>query len=697
MPTSYEVAASFTVIDRASSVLTRISDLFSKIDAQTAKVREQLASIGAIRFTGATEGLAGVNEQLALIKMAGGEAAAGMRSTFSSVDTGAASAIPSLKAMKAEMASIGAASRAIAAAGVPRVGGGGGHGAIPGVTGPSVAIPGGFHAHLGRSNAALASLGLLGYGAYEEGEIESTAQKLFTTANILPKGALRDDPLFRAFRQAITSAMATTGAPLRELDAASLKAMQQLAGMPFGQRLDLLPDLLQGAAAEARQKGTTVTEGIEAIIGLAHMRRQYGPEQLRHIMRDFTYLSSIDPLNLAAMTKAAGYAIPTLVGGGYDPDAVMLAMTAMQRGGILSTKAGTWLRELGIRALPGTSLMSKRLFEAHEKGLHAFGLVDAHGQPTFLGDNGAPDFFKLIDTAARAYQGMTPAQRLVSERQVFGAQGSGALSFLGDPIVEKILGQTRQEMANFPAIRDYWARAQANAPDVQFRSTWGALQSVLIDLGAVILPPVVAGLKQLDAALHAIKAVTDTFPTISGKAQAVSTDVGLAVGARWGLGRLASLVGLGGAGAAGAGGLGMLGRLGLWGAAAAGGYELWTHRNAIYDLLFGGGSSPASAGPQVIVPRKYAGGGVRIQDWQTPPYPGLLQDYWNASRASKALRGAGYTGLNDPELGREQGLMVTRAQGLSKPINIAPVINQSNSDHSPGRRRLCRSADMAAH
>ena len=60
MPMSFEVGAAFRVVDEASPVLRRISELFEKIDVQMKK-------IGAMRFAGATEGLSAINEQLSLI------------------------------------------------------------------------------------------------------------------------------------------------------------------------------------------------------------------------------------------------------------------------------------------------------------------------------------------------------------------------------------------------------------------------------------------------------------------------------------------------------------------------------------------------------------------------------------------------------------------------------------------------------
>ena len=421
MAISYTVGAEFVVIDKASATLKAIAAQFEAMDAQIARTKEALASFGSTSFARLDRSLSGAQAQMTrtadIAARTSNEMVAGfgrvsgeISSSAAALDSGVMKAIGSVDAlgasfarvdeaigvsvagtkalrdamgdaavasreMAAQTAAVSKASAVVAAAGgappMLRRRGAGAHGG--GAGGGDVhlrgnaPVGGGIHAG-GNLPWFLAPVAAVTAGAYEEGETQSSAQKAFSTAGIIPGGALASDPRYQAYRKAIQDAMALTGAPLKELNEASLKAMQQLAGMPFDERLALLPDLLKASAVEARQKGAAVTTGMEAIVGLAHMRRNYGIDQIRKITKDFAYLSAIDPLNLESMTRAAGYAIPTLVSGGYDPDQIMLAMTAMQRGGILSTKAGTWLRELGIRSLPGTSLMSKKAFAAHEKG-----------------------------------------------------------------------------------------------------------------------------------------------------------------------------------------------------------------------------------------------------------------------------------------------------------------------------------------
>ena len=121
---------------------------------------------------------------------------------------------------------------------------------------------------------------------------------------------------------------------------------------------------------------------------------------------------------------------------GFDPFQVLSLQTAMMRGGILNTKSGTWLRQLGVRSLPGTSVMSKQAFKKHEQALGELGLIDNKNQPTWF-TNGAPDLVKLLGMASTHLQSMPIAQRAGVMQQLFGSQGSGAAAFLSDPKILK--------------------------------------------------------------------------------------------------------------------------------------------------------------------------------------------------------------------------------------------------------------------
>lgn len=98
------------------------------------------------------------------------------------------------------------------------------------------------------------------------------------------------------------------------------------------------------------------------------------------IQRDVQGWRATNPSSLSSIERAAGYAVPLLRSGlEIDPMDSLLLGTALTRSGATSTKSGTWLREMALRAMPGTSMMSKLAFRKHEEALTAFGLVDVSG------------------------------------------------------------------------------------------------------------------------------------------------------------------------------------------------------------------------------------------------------------------------------------------------------------------------------
>jgi hypothetical protein len=162
-------------------------------------------------------------------------------------------------------------------------------------------------------------------------------------------------------------------------------------GTPGG-GIDVLPEMLKAAAIEARVKGESPEESMKALIGLAHMTKEYGPEAIKKLAPAFAFLSTANPSSLASIEKSAGYAVPTLQSSlGIDPVQSLLMGTALTRAGATSTKSGTWLREMAIRAMPGTAIFeSEKKAEHHDEMLKRIGLLDKDERPTWFTD-GKPD------------------------------------------------------------------------------------------------------------------------------------------------------------------------------------------------------------------------------------------------------------------------------------------------------------------
>jgi hypothetical protein len=249
---------------------------------------------------------------------------------------------------------------------------------------------------------------------------------------------------------------------------------------------------------------------MKSLVGLAHMTKTYDPDAIKKLAPVFSFLSTANPQSLSSIERAAGYAVPILQSGlEIDPVQSLLMGTALTRAGATSTKSGTWLRELALRAMPGTSLVSKTAFEKHETALKALGLVDDRGRPTWFTD-GKPDLFKLTEIAG-ANAGKIPlTERAGIERQLFGAQGSGAFALLTDPAVRQQVQSLRGEMDS-PEFRNRYASFMSDyakqSPVQQFRTTLADFQNVLMDIGTTVLPSVTGALRDFKSALDSIRSI----------------------------------------------------------------------------------------------------------------------------------------------------------------------------------------------
>lgn len=193
---------------------------------------------------------------------------------------------------------------------------------------------------------------------------------------IYHSGLENNDANKSRFRRILQDAMKQTGFGLHDIAESAKQEIRMFQGTPGG-GIDVLPEMLKSAAIEARLKGESPEESMKALIGLAHMTKEYSPEQIRKLALAFAFLSTANPGSLSSIERAAGYAVPLLQSGlEIDPMQSLLMGTALTRAGATSTKSGTWLREMALRAMPGTSMMSKLTFKKHEEALKAFGLVD---------------------------------------------------------------------------------------------------------------------------------------------------------------------------------------------------------------------------------------------------------------------------------------------------------------------------------
>jgi hypothetical protein len=493
MITSYEVGAILRVVDEASPVLRSISGSLERMGVLVKKLKE---SLGTIRISPETaNSLKAFNDQLVTIATSADKGATGAVTAFSDVDKAIATTQERVIALKREMSTVGTGRGGVFSRGTNGGGGGGAHigriGAGPeGIRAPHFSIP---------STPLLAAGAAAAYGAYREAKMEDSIFQLEYHS------ALASTPENdKKFRDIIQQAMAKTGNSLEDITAASMQEVRMFKGVPGG-GLDVLPEMLTAAATEARLKGTSVEESMTALIGLAHMTKEYSPDQIKKLAPAFAFLSAANPASLGSIERSASYAVPILQSGlDIDPMQTLLLGTALTRAGATNTKSGTWLRNMMLNSMPGTSLMSKIAFEKHEDALKALGLVDEHDKPTWFTD-GKPDPFKMLGIASEHAADIPLTKRAAYEKQLFGSQGFGGFALLADPAVRQQVGALGTEMnsdafktryANF--MQDY----KANSPLQAGRVLGADAQNALMDIGKTILPAFTATIKEADTEIH---------------------------------------------------------------------------------------------------------------------------------------------------------------------------------------------------
>jgi hypothetical protein len=521
MITSFEVGAVFKIINEASPTLSRILKQIRELNAAIDKARENLALLGKSVMP---PGLpAAVTETTSLAE------------AWGAVAKNAASA-------RIAIGNASAAARALpptaAGAGGGRLSGGGGGagrhqpgfmGRLSGgahVAGPGVSIPGGSHMRFG--GGAMAGAGLLGYGVYQAAQMEDAIFQL-----IYHSGLEQNDANRGRFRKVIEDAMAESGYGLHDISESAKQEIRMFQGTKGG-GLDVLPEMLRAATIEARLKGESPEESIKALIGLAHMTKQYDPAAIRKLAPAFAFLSTANPGSLSSIERAAGYAVPLLQSGlDIDPMQSLLLGTALTRAGATSTKSGTWLREMALRAMPGTSLMSKMAYKKHEAALKEVGLSDDKGNPTWFTD-GKPDLLKMLDIGGAGAAKIPVTRRAAIERSLFGAQGGGGFALLADPAVREQVQSLMKEM-NSPEFKNRYGSFSQTYTEgstmQQARTAMADFSITMGEIGKTVLPSVNQALHDFKNVLESIRGVLPGAPGPGGTSYGARAIEGAAAGA----------------------------------------------------------------------------------------------------------------------------------------------------------------------
>ena len=115
----------------------------------------------------------------------------------------------------------------------------------------------------------------------------------------------------------------------------------------------------------------------------------------------------------------------------------------------------------------------------------------------------------MLDIAGGNASKIPLTRRAAVEKQLFGAQGFGGFALLSDPAVKEQVAALMKEMNGAEFENRYGSFMQdysSGSPVQKGRQSWADLQGVLMDIGTIVLPPVVAGLKDVDEVLNGIRA-----------------------------------------------------------------------------------------------------------------------------------------------------------------------------------------------
>jgi hypothetical protein len=483
--TAFEVASVFRIIDQASPALVKILRQVRELRVELDRAKLSLAEIGKM---GGVSGLSGAIAQTEDLSLAWRNVAKSAEAAR--VAMGQAAGTATRVAGAGYAVGGGGRARLGSRLGIGTAGGGGG--------GRGFAIGGGH----GIRGGAMAAAGLVGYGAYEAAEMEDAVFQL-----IYHSGLEQNDTNRGKFRKILQDAMISSGYGLKDISESAKQEIRMFQGTPGG-GIDVLPEMLRAATIESRLKGESPEESMKALIGLAHMTKSYDPEAIKKLAPAFAFLSTANPGSLGSIEKAAGYALPILQSGlEVDPMQSLLLGTALTRAGATSTKSGTWLREMALRAMPGSALMSDKMFEKHEDALHRLGLVDDKDKPTWF-TGGKPDLLKMLDIAGTNAGKIPLTERAALERQLFGAQGAGGFALLADPAVRDQVLNLRREMESpeFKARYGGFVQAYQEGSTVQNARTAMQEFSVLaMDIGQHVLPAVNVALRDFKGALETIR------------------------------------------------------------------------------------------------------------------------------------------------------------------------------------------------
>jgi hypothetical protein len=174
---------------------------------------------------------------------------------------------------------------------------------------------------------------------------------------------------------------------------------------------------------------------------------------------------------------------------------------------------------------------------AAEEALKALDLVDDQDKPTWF-TNGKPDLLKMMDIGGAKAATIPLTKRAAYERQLFGAQGSGAFALLADPAVRDQVLSLRKTMDSPEFKNRYGGFTESykqGSTVQQARTGMAEFNITMMELGKDVLPSVNVMLKDFKGLLEGLTGIlpgADKFKSAATVGARVMEGAG--AGALWG-------------------------------------------------------------------------------------------------------------------------------------------------------------------
>lgn len=241
------------------------------------------------------------------------------------------------------------------------------------------------------------------------------------------------------------------------------------AGWSTSQILDGMGGVLDAAASSGEGLASVSTIVADAVSG-------FGLEaaDASRVADILAHAANAGTIDIADLGETFKYVAPMAQSMGLSIEDVSTAATAMSMAGIKGSQAGTSLR----RMLTNLVKPSESVAGAMEE----LGIVITNDDGTFLSLN------EIIDVLRVSFSGLTDDERAYYAATIAGANGqSGLLSVLNLSAEE--YANLSEEMNNCTGEAERTATVMQDNLNSKLEQLGGALESLAIKLGDIILPP----------------------------------------------------------------------------------------------------------------------------------------------------------------------------------------------------------------